>query len=86
MHTVQYDASKGRIADLWGGDEAGYGLTWWTDIRDGERFFAHSGSVPGYTAFLQGNRDQRLGVAILTNGNRAHPHLIKLADHVMSLF
>lgn len=86
MHTRQYDAFKGRIADLWGGDEAGYGLTWWTDIRDGERYFAHSGSVPGYTAFLQGNRDQRLGVAILTNGNRAHPHLIKLADQVMSLF
>lgn len=86
MHTRQLDAFKGPIADLWGGEEAGYGLTWWTDTRDGERFFAHSGSVPGYTAFLQGNRDQRLGVAILTNGNRAHPHLIKLADQAMALF
>ncbi|HYV06747.1 MAG TPA: hypothetical protein VFB82_19285, partial [Blastocatellia bacterium] len=49
------------------------------------RYFAHSGSVPGYTAFLLGNRDRKLGFAILTNGNRAHPHLIKLADRAGDL-
>ena len=47
--------------------------------------FAHSGSLSGYTAFLLGNRDRKLGFAILTNGNRAHPHLFKLADRAMDL-
>ncbi|MEM8486279.1 MAG: serine hydrolase domain-containing protein [Bacteroidota bacterium] len=85
MHSLQYEAFKGTISGLWGGEEAGYGLTWWTDIRKGERFFAHSGSVPGYTAFLQGNKDKKIGIAILSNGNRAHRHLIGLADRIMAL-
>jgi putative ATP-binding cassette transporter len=85
MLTRQYDKFKGPIEGLWGGAEAGFGLTWWVEKRGGELFFAHSGSVPGYTAFLLGNRDQKLGFAILTNGNRAHPHLIKLADKALEL-
>ncbi|MEW6211525.1 MAG: serine hydrolase domain-containing protein [Acidobacteriota bacterium] len=85
MMTRQYDKFKGPVEGLWGGAEAGFGLTWWVDVRNGDRYFAHSGSVPGYTAFLLGNRDQKLGFAILTNGNRAHPHLIKLADRAMDL-
>lgn len=85
MHTRQYDALKGTISGLWGGEEAGYGLTWWTENREGEQYFAHSGSVSGFTAFVQGNKDQRIGVAILTNGNSAHQHLIKLADRIMGL-
>ncbi|MEZ4700246.1 MAG: serine hydrolase domain-containing protein [Rhodothermales bacterium] len=85
MMTRQYDRFKGPVAELWGTAEAGYGLTWWTDRRDGETYFAHSGSVPGYTAFLQGNRDRRIGFAILTNGHRAHPYLIRLADEAMAL-
>ena len=60
-------------------------MTWWVEERGGELYFAHSGSVPGYTAFLLGNRTSKLGFAILTNGNRAHPHLIKLADKAMEL-
>ncbi len=83
MHTRQYDHLKGRIKGLWGGDEAGFGLAWWTDIRNGEAYFAHSGSVSGYTAFLQGNKNKRIGVVILSNGNSAHKHLIKLADQIM---
>jgi CubicO group peptidase (beta-lactamase class C family) len=85
MMTRQYDKFKGPIEGLWGGPEAGFGLTWWVDVRNGDRCFAHSGSVPGYTAFLLGNRDKKLGFAILTNGNRAHPHLIKLADRAIEL-
>lgn len=85
MHSLQLEKFKGKISGLWGGDEAGYGLTWWTDVRKGERIFAHSGSVPGYTAFLQGNKDQKIGVAILSNGNKAHPHLVKLTDKIMNL-
>lgn len=85
MFTRQYDQFKGPIEGLWGNENAGFGLTWWVQVRDGDRYFAHSGSVPGYTAFLLGNRDRRLGFAILTNGNRAHPHLIKLADRAMDL-
>jgi CubicO group peptidase (beta-lactamase class C family) len=85
MFTRQYDQFKGRIENIWGNEDAGFGLTWWTQVRDGDRYFAHSGSVQGYTAFLLGNRDRKLGFAILTNGNRAHPHLFKLADQAMDL-
>jgi len=85
MFTRQYDQFKGTIENLWGNETAGFGLTWWTQVRDGDRYIAHSGSVPGYTAFLLGNRDRKLGFAILTNGNRAHPHLFKLADKAIDL-
>jgi CubicO group peptidase (beta-lactamase class C family) len=85
MFTRQYDQFKGRIEGIWGNETAGFGLTWWTQVRDGDRYIAHSGSVPGYTAFLLGNRDRRLGIAILTNGNRAHQHLFKLADRAIDL-
>ncbi len=85
MMTRQYDQFKGGIEGIWGNETAGFGLTWWTQIRDGDRYFAHSGSVDGYTAFLLGNRDRKFGFAILTNGNKAHPHLFKLADRAMDL-
>src|SRR6266478_5611120 len=85
MFTRQYDQFKGTIENIWGNETAGFGLTWWTQVRDGDRYIAHSGSVPGYTAFLLGNRDRKLGFAILTNGNRAHPHLFKLADRAIDL-
>jgi CubicO group peptidase (beta-lactamase class C family) len=85
MFTRQHDQFKGRIENIWGNETAGFGLTWWSQTRDGDRYFAHSGSVTGYTAFLLGNRDRKFGFAILTNGNRAHPHLFKLADLAMDL-
>src|SRR5215469_2029526 len=85
MFTRQYEKFKGPIEGIWGSKTAAFGLTWWLDERGGDRYFAHSGSVPGYTAFLLGNRDRKLGVAILTNGNRAHPYLFKLADKAMDL-
>lgn len=85
MMTRQFDQFKGGIEGIWGNETAGFGLTWWSQVRDGDRYFAHSGSVDGYTAFLLGNRDRKLGFAILTNGNKAHPHLFKLADHAMDL-
>jgi CubicO group peptidase (beta-lactamase class C family) len=85
MFTRQYEQFKGRIENIWGNETAGFGLTWWTQLREGDRYFAHSGSVAGYTAFLMGNRDRKLGFAILTNGNRAHPHLFKLADRAIDL-
>lgn len=85
MFTRQHDRFKGRIEGIWGNETAGFGLTWWSQVRDGDRYFAHSGSVPGYTAFLLGNRERKLGFAILTNGNRSHGHLFKLADRSMDL-
>ena len=85
MLTRQYDQFKGSIEGIWGNETAGFGLTWWTQVRDGDRYLAHSGSVAGYTAFLLGNRDRKFGFAILTNGNRAHPHLFKLADKAIDL-
>src|SRR5215470_8336217 len=85
MFTRQYDQFKGPVEGIWGNETAGFGLTWWAQVRDGDHYFAHSGSVPGYTAFLLGNRDRKLGFAIMTNGNRAHPHIFKLADRAMDL-
>lgn len=85
MMTRQFDQFKGGIEGIWGNETAGFGLTWWTQVKDGDRYFAHSGSLSGYTAFLLGNRDRKFGFAILTNGNRAHKHLFKLADRSMEL-
>lgn len=85
MFTRQYDQFKGGIEGIWGNETAGFGLTWWLEERDGDHYIAHSGSLSGYTAFLLGNRDRKLGFAIMTNGNRAHPHLFKLADKAMDL-
>jgi CubicO group peptidase (beta-lactamase class C family) len=86
MMTLQFEKFKGPVEGLWGGKNAGFGLTWWVEQRaDGDNYFAHSGSVPGYTAFLQGNRDKKLGFAILTNGHQAHRSLFKLADRAIEL-
>jgi len=85
MFTRQYDQFKGGIEGIWGNATAGFGLTWWVEERDGDHYIAHSGSLAGYTAFLLGNRDRKFGFAIMTNGNRAHPHLFKLADKAMDL-
>ena len=85
MMTRQYDQFKPGIEGTWGNETSGFGLTWWAQVRDGERYFAHSGSLSGYTSFLLGNRNRKFGFAILTNGNKAHPHLFKLADRAMDL-
>ncbi len=84
MMTRQFDKFKGPVQG-WGNENAGYGLTWWVNERNGEHYFGHAGAVPGYTAFLLGNRERKLGFAILTNGDRAHPHLYKLADKAIDL-
>ncbi len=83
MMTVQYDRFRGPIGAGWGGDDAGWGLTWWVTTRDGDRYFAHSGSVPGYTAFIEGNRDRGVGVALLSNGQAAHRHLFALSERII---
>lgn len=63
--TVEVEVSA---AGDWGYENPGYGLTWWLTTREGERFFAHSGSVAGYTAFVMGNRTRGFGIALLTTG------------------
>jgi CubicO group peptidase (beta-lactamase class C family) len=86
MHTLQFrQFSGGRMGGGWGYDNAGYGLTWWVSTREGEHFFAHSGSVSGYTAFVMGNRTRGFGIAVLTNGNRAHSHLVRICNLAMDL-
>lgn len=83
--TRQYDKFAGKMSSGWLNETTGYGLTWWISQRKGDTVFAHSGSVPGYTAFLAGNLEQKTGFAIMTNGNRAHPHLFKLAIIALDL-
>ncbi|MCO6512011.1 MAG: beta-lactamase family protein [Aridibacter famidurans] len=85
MHTLQYDQFKGGVEGIWGNETAGFGLTWWSQVRNGDHYFAHSGSLAGYTAYLLGNKDRKYGFAILTNGHRAHPHLFKLGDRAIDL-
>ena len=86
MQTLQYPQFVGEgMAGGWGYEDAGYGLTWWTTHRGDERFFGHSGSVPGYTAFVMGNRTRGFGVVFLTNGNTAHPHLVRLSNLALDL-
>lgn len=79
MQTRQYDRFTGPMAGGWGNETSGYGLTWWTMTRDGERYIAHSGSVPGYTAFVHGNVTRRQGIVLLSNGNRAHARLVRIS-------
>jgi CubicO group peptidase (beta-lactamase class C family) len=86
MLTLQDSAHAGAsMAGSWGYEETGYGLGWWTTRRAGERFFGHSGSLPGYTAFLMGNRDRGVGVALLTNADQAHAALVRLANSALDL-
>ncbi len=84
MHTLQFPQFA-EASDDFGGALAGYGLTWRVTERRGDRLFAHTGSVAGYTAILMGNLDRKIGVAILTNGHRAHPHLYRLADQALEI-
>jgi CubicO group peptidase (beta-lactamase class C family) len=83
--TRQYDQFAGPIARGWLNETTGYGLTWWISERNGDKLFAHSGSVSGYTAFIAGNLDKKTGFVILTNGHRSHPHLYKLAITALDL-
>jgi hypothetical protein len=69
----------------WGYENPGYGLTWWTTTRGSDTYFAHSGSLPGYTAFVMGDRGRGHGVVFLTNGNAAHPHLVRLSNLALDL-
>ncbi len=85
MMTRQYDQFAGPLGGGWLNETTGYGLTWWISQRNNETYFAHSGSVSGFTAFIAGNRDQKTGVALLTNGNRAHSHLVKLTIKALDL-
>ncbi len=86
MHRLQYPQFAGEpMGGGWGYEDTGYGLTWWVSRSGSDRYFAHSGSVPGYTAFVAGNRTRGFGAAFLTNGNRAHPHLARLADRALAL-
>ncbi|MGB1778229.1 MAG: serine hydrolase domain-containing protein [Longimicrobiales bacterium] len=86
MQSLQFEQMAGEpMGGGWGYEDPGYGLTWWTTTRRDDSYFAHSGSVPGYTAFVMGNRGRGHGVVLLTNGNRAHPHLVRLSNLAMEL-
>lgn len=87
MQTRQYDRFTGPEVDGggWGNETTGYGLTWWTMLKDGQHYIGHSGSVQGYTAFVHGNVDKRFGIVLLSNGNRAHPYLVNIVNRATDL-
>jgi len=79
MTKRQFDRFAGPINGGWLNETSGYGLAWWVSTLNGDKIIAHSGSVNGYTAFLAGDLNKKTGVAILTNGNKAHRWLYSLA-------
>ncbi len=81
----QYNEFNGPISAGWLNASTGYGLTWWISQRKGDTYFAHSGSVPGYTAFMVGNLDDKTGFAILTNGHKSHKYLYDVAIKAIDL-
>lgn len=85
LMTRQYDRFSGPIHGDWLNETTGYGLTWWISEYKGDKLFAHSGSVNGYTAFIVGNLDKKTGFAVLTNGDKAHSHLFALALSALDL-
>ena len=85
MMTRQYDKFLGPISAGWLNETTGLGLTWWMSEKNNDTLFAHSGSVTGYTAFLAGNLDKKIGFAVLTNGTRAHSFLFELAVKALDI-
>lgn len=83
--TKQYPQFSGPLSEGWLNETTGYGLTWWVSDLNGEKIFAHSGSVTGYTAFVAGSLDKKIGIAVLTNGNRAHKCLFELAAKALEI-
>ena len=83
--TPQFPKFRPSLGRRWTGGKDTYGLTWWLGERNGEQVFAHSGSVNGFTAFIEGNRARRVGCVLLSNGHRAHPHLIRLSKRAMEV-
>jgi CubicO group peptidase (beta-lactamase class C family) len=81
-HKVQFDDLRQKEPD---GGSTGYGLGWNVTEREEERFISHSGSLPGETAFVLANVTRKSGVAILSNGNRAHTHLSRLAYGILKI-
>ncbi len=82
IHTRQFESLARPTPD---GGTIGYGLGWNVTTLDGERYISHSGSLPGETAFLLGNLDRKIGVALLSNGNRAHARLERIARKAIEL-
>jgi uncharacterized protein (TIGR02246 family) len=78
-HQIQFDSDD---------TTTGWGLGWRVTEREGETYISHSGSLPGETAFVLASVTRKVGVAIVSNGNRAHRHLEPLAyealNHVLS--
>lgn len=83
--TPQFPEFKPKLSRKWTGEKDTYGLTWWLGERNGARVFGHSGSVNGFTAFIEGNRVRRLGCVLLSNGHRAHPHLMRLSARAIDV-
>ncbi len=83
--TSHFRTDDMNFTSNFGGPDTTMGLTWWLKEEGGDKYFAHSGSVPGYTAWIAGNLDRGFGVAILTNGHASHPHISLLAEQALAL-
>ncbi len=82
IHTRQYEQLERMTAR---GETTGYGLGWNVSDRKGDRYISHGGSLPGESAYVLGNLTRKVGVAILSNGNRASAHLRSIAEKAIDL-
>ena len=82
IHTRQYEQLERMTAS---GETTGYGLGWNVSDREGDRYISHGGSLPGESAYVLGNLTRKVGVAILSNGNRASAHLRSIAEKAIDL-
>ena len=82
VHTRQYE-KLARTNPR--GEVTGYGLGWNVSDRAGDRYISHGGSLPGESAYVLGNLTRKLGVVILSNGNRAGSHLRSIAQKAIDL-
>ena len=82
VHTRQYEKLAVTNAQ---GETTGYGLGWNVSDRGGDRYISHGGSLPGESAYVVGNLTRRIGVIILSNGNRASSYLRSIARKAIEL-
>jgi D-alanyl-D-alanine carboxypeptidase len=50
------------------GKEHPYGFGWGMEVRDGKRVAYHGGGIPGFSAYIERNLDDKLSIIILANG------------------
>ena len=65
-----------------GEDDAGYGLGWRIEEREGLKFVSHGGGINGWRAFVVRVPAKEIFVAVLTNREGGRPRVSELANSI----